>query len=394
MRSTGVRFPLRVPASLMPLLLCVFCAGAGASPQPAPAAVPAFVQVIEREVPALMKSAHIPGVAVGLVVDGRLVYARGFGHADHAGTVAVTPDTVFVAASLSKPIASWVTMRLAAEGRIDLDAPVADAVSPWPLPAGPFDPRRITFRHLLSHSAGTSLGGYEGWPSFDMLPTLEQSLAGRTNGRGAVALVAPAGSRFQYSGGGYTLLQLAIERRTGRRYQDLAQALVFDPLQMRHSSVAMTPAVLAGAAEGHGDGGIPRPMRYYVEQAPSTLSTTLRDFSHWMIAGMYGTAGAHPLNKAQLQQLYTPAALDTPRAAGEAVYGLGHFIEHLADGSLAVGHDGLNQAGFRARFLMRPETGDGIVFFSNARSGVALDRIVCLWGADVAKSDPAVVCAR
>ncbi len=179
---------------------------------------PSFVQVIEREVPAIMQEAHIPGVAVGLIVDGRLVYAHGFGHADHAGKVPVTPDTVFVAASLSKPIASWVTMRLAAQGRLDLDQPVAELVSPWPLPQGPYDHRKITLRQLLSHTAGTSLGGYEGWLDFQQLPTLEQSLAGQTNGRGAVELISPAGSRFQYSGGGYTLLQLAIERTTHRRY--------------------------------------------------------------------------------------------------------------------------------------------------------------------------------
>ncbi|AGC44049.1 beta-lactamase [Myxococcus stipitatus DSM 14675] len=360
----------------------------------AAASAPAFVQVIEREVPALMKEAHIPGAAVGLIVGGKLVYAKGFGFADHAGKVPVTADTVFIAASLSKPIASWVAMRLAEQGRVRLDAPVADVLSPWPLPKSPFDPRLITIRRLLSHTAGTTLGGYQGWLDFKELPTLEESLAGKTNGRGGVELFAPAGAKFQYSGGGYTLMQLAIERTTQRKYADLARELVFRPLGMKHSSVAMTPEVLTGAAQGHGDDGKPVPMRYYVEQAPSTLSTSLHDFARWMIASMANTAGAHPLTPAQLAQLYTPAELSTPRAPGEAVYGLGHFIERLGDGSTAVGHDGRNQAGFRAKFLMRPQSGDGIVFFSNARTGLALDHIVCLWGADVAKVDAATACKK
>ncbi|MGF6416691.1 CubicO group peptidase (beta-lactamase class C family) [Stenotrophomonas sp. AN71] len=374
------------------VLLGAFCTSVHAVPPQPEERSPPFARVIEREVPAIMKKARIQGAAVGLIVGGNLVYARGFGYADHAGKVPVTPDTVFVAASLSKPIASWVTMRLADQGRIDLDAPVADAVVPWPLADGPYDYRRITYRHLLSHTAGTSLGGYEGWLDFTQLPTLEQSLAGKTNGRGAVELIAPAGSRFQYSGGGYTLMQLAIERTTRQRYQDLASQLVFDPLGMTRSSVAMTPAVLAGAAEGHGDDGAPVPMRYYVEQAPSTLTTTVRDFSRWMIAGMQGSPGVHPLGQARLSQLYSPAELGTPRQPDEMVYGLGHFIEHLPDGSVAVGHDGRNQAGFRARFLMRPASADGIVFFSNSRSGLALDRIVCLWGAALADADPASTC--
>lgn len=354
-----------------------------------------FVAVIEREVPALMKEANIKGVAVGLIVDGKLVYARGFGYADHAGTQAVTPDTVFVAASLSKPIASWVTMGLAARGRIDLDRPVADVVSPWPLAVNQYDYRRITIRYLLSHTAGTTLGGYQGWLDYKELPTLEESLAGKTNGRGAVELFAPVGEKFSYSGGGYTLMQLAIERETGRKYADLARELVFRPLGMTHTSVAMTPDVLAGAAQGHGDDGNPVPMRYYVEQAPSTLTTTVNDFARWMTAGMAAQYNKkRPLTQAQLDLMYTPAPLSAPSAPGDMVYGLGHFIERLADGSTAVGHDGRNQAGFRAKFLMRPQTGDGIVFFSNSRSGLALDRVVCLWGADLAKADPAVACKK
>ncbi|QWF17055.1 serine hydrolase domain-containing protein [Lysobacter capsici] len=365
-----------------------------AAATPADTTEPAFAAVIEREVPAIMKAAKIKGAAVGLIVDGELVYAKGFGFADHAGTVPVTPDTVFVAASLSKPIAAWTVTRLAERGDIALDRPVADMLSPWPLAAGKFDRRAITVRHLLSHTAGTTLGGYQGWLDFNELPTLEQSLAGKTNGRGAVELFAAPGTKFQYSGGGYTLMQLAIERTTGRRYSDLARELVFQPLGMGDSSVAMTPQILADAAQGHGDDGAPVPARYYVEQAPSTLTTTVNDFAKWMSAGMIDEDGdtAGPLSQAELQRMYEPAALSTPRAPDEAVYGLGHFIERLKDGSTAVGHDGRNQAGFRAKFLMRPKARDGIVFFSNSRTGLALDRIVCLWGYDAAKVDPGADC--
>jgi CubicO group peptidase (beta-lactamase class C family) len=365
-----------------------------AAPASADQPAPAFAQVIEREVPAIMKAANIEGVAVALIVDGKPAYAKGFGFADHAGKVAVTPDTVFVAASLSKPIAAWVAMRLAKQGKIELDRPVAELLSPWPLAASAFDYRLITPRHLLSHTAGTTLGGYEGWLDYAQLPTLEESLAGKTNGRGAVELFAAPGTKFQYSGGGYTLMQLAIERRTKRRYSDLARELVFAPLHMNRSSVAMSPQVLKNAAQGHGDDGSPVPMRYYVEQAPSGLSTSANDFSRWMIAGMLGADGtaSGPLSKEQLAELRAPAHLTTARAPDEAVYGLGHFIERLGDGSIAVGHDGRNQAGFRAKFLMRPQARDGIVFLSNSRSGLALDRIVCLWAADAAKVDPAASC--
>lgn len=380
--------------SILGVLCGALIAMLPAGATPADATTPPFASVIEREVPALMQSAHIQGVAVGLIVDGELVYAKGFGYADHAGKVPVTADTVFVAASLSKPIAAWVTMRLVEEQQLALDQSIDVVLSPWPLAASPFDHHAITLRHLLSHTAGTGLGGYQGWLDFNELPTLEESLAGKTNGRGAVELIAPAGSKFQYSGGGYTLMQLAIERTTGRRYADLAQEQVFAPLRMTHSSVAMTPQIVANAAQGHGDDGKPVPMRYYVEQAPSTLTTTVNDFARWMEAGMVDEDGdtSGPLSAGQLAQLYTPASLSTPRAPNEAVYGLGFFIERLADGSTAVGHDGRNQAGFRAKFLMRPNARDGIVFFSNSRSGLALDRITCLWALDAARVDAGKRC--
>ncbi|WP_223620160.1 serine hydrolase domain-containing protein [Lysobacter sp. ESA13C] len=378
------------------VMACGTATGAPASSVARTSAAPAFVATIEAEVPALMQSAKIQGAAVGLIVDGELVYAKGFGFADHAGRVPATADTVFVAASLSKPIAAWVAMSLVEQGKIRLDQPVAELLSPWPLAEGKFDHRAITFRHLLSHTAGTTLGGYQGWLDFKELPSLEESLAGKTNGRGAVELFAPAGAQFQYSGGGYTLMQLAIERSTRRKYSELAQEFVFAPLAMKHSSVAMTPQLLVRAAQGHGDDGSPVPMRYYVEQAPSTLSTTVEDFSRWMIAGMEQADGTTigPMSPRQLAQMYEPAKLSTERASGDAVYGLGHFIQRLSDGSTAVGHDGRNQAGFRANFLMRPHQRDGIVFFSNSRTGLALDRIVCLWMADATKADAAASCKK
>jgi CubicO group peptidase (beta-lactamase class C family) len=349
---------------------------------------PAFIDVIEREVPAIMKEAKIKGVAVGLISGGKLVYVQGFGVADHAGKVPVTPDTVFLAASIAKPVAAWVALQLAAQGKIDLDQPVADALSPWPLQPGKFDHRLITIRHLLSHTAGTSLGGYQGWTDYKELPTLEQSLAGKTNGRGSVEVVMQPGSKFQYSGGGYTLMQLAIERKLKRKYEVMAAELVFQPLRMSSSSVALTPAVVATAAQGHGDDGSPVPMRYYVEQAPSTLTTTVNDFAKLMLAGMFVADGkdTRPLSKKQLVEIYTPVKATEGSVPGFLGYGLGHFVRKLSDGSTAVGHDGRNQAGFRAMYAMRQENGDGIVFLSNARSGSAMDRLVCLWYESV--SDP------
>jgi CubicO group peptidase (beta-lactamase class C family) len=196
-----------------------------------------------------------------------------------------------------------------------------------------------------------------------------------------VELVALPGSKFEYSGGGYTLMQLAVERLTKRTYVNLAQEFVFGPLSMKHSSVALSPEIVATTAQGHGDDGTAVPMHYYAEQAPSTFTTNVTDFARWMADGMYSSQRRNKgtLSDGQLKEMYTVPLKGSP-------YALGHFVEHLKDGSLAVGHDGRNQAGFRAMFKMRPQQRDGIVFFTNSRSGTAMDVIVCLWTAQVSGS--------
>jgi CubicO group peptidase (beta-lactamase class C family) len=191
-------------------------------------------------------------------------------------------------------------------------------------------------------------------------------------------------------------MQLAIEQKLERKYEALAAELVFQPLHMSSSSVALTPAIVANAAHGDGDDGNPVPMRYYAEQTPSTLTTTVNDFAKFMLAGMFPADGQSValFSKKQLTEMYTPVKATIGGVPDSEGYGLGNFVRKLSDGSAAVGHDGRNQAGFRAMCAMRAEKRDGIIFLSNSRSGSAMDRLVYLWYASVSNSGQESRCKK
>ena len=153
--------------------------------------------------------------AFGLIEDGRLV-------AEHYASVGdpVDRDTLFQVASMGKWITAWGVMRLVEHGKLDLDTPVSRYLTRWSLPDSEFDNDGVTVRRLLSHTAGLTDGlGYMGFPPGQAVEPLEASLSHAadadpgTDGRTRVG-VQP-GSGFQYSGGGYTLLQLLIEEVSG-----------------------------------------------------------------------------------------------------------------------------------------------------------------------------------
>ena len=105
-----------------------------------------------------MRRLNVPGVSVAVIRGGKLAWARGFG-VTHEGGPAVTPQTLFQAASISKPVTALAALRLAEQGKLDLDADVNTILTSWKLPAGAGKP---SVRQLLSHTAGTTVSGFPG----------------------------------------------------------------------------------------------------------------------------------------------------------------------------------------------------------------------------------------
>lgn len=310
----------------------------------------------------------VPGVGLALVRDGRLVWVLGCGWADVAAEREVTPETVFNIGSISKTVAAWGLMKLVEEKKLALDAPVV--TKRWQLPASEFDAAGVTLRRLLSHTAGLSLHGYPGfWPPRE-LPALEASLSGDTNGAGDVHLEAVPGTRWKYSGGGYTLAQLLLEETSGTSFAEYMRVNVLEPLGMEHSAYGRPAEILAASATPYDEQGqpLPRGGPLFPELAAAGFQTTAADLGHFAEASLARAAEETPVLEPE-----TLVLMQTPAPASPE-YGLGYEVQRQR-GVLLVGHGGAN-AGWMARLSLAPESGDGIVILTNGSNGQAVIRVL------------------
>ncbi len=365
------------------ILLAVLVVFVGArGQQPAPAEDwQTFTEELDARVPTWMWRYGVPGAAVGLVRGGEVAWVKGYGWANKAGRVPVTPETAFCVASISKPVTAWGVMRLVEEGQIDLDAPVDGYLTRWHLPLSPFDASGVTTRRLLSHMAGVNVEGYAGYDIGQPLPTLEGSLAGSARSNTAVHLVQEPGKSFLYSTGGYTILQLLVEERTGQLFAGYMEQEVLQPLGMTHSSFVRTPAVAATLATGYDGLGQALPEVAWVEQAGGGFYTTVGDLALLAAAAMPGPggepAGRGVLAPETLEQMFAPA----PGAQSVyGLYGLGYAAEVLPNGVRVISHGG-NITGWNAYLAFLPQQGDGLVILTNGDGGFYFrDEILAAWG--------------
>lgn len=301
-----------------------------------------------------MERLHVPQVGVAVLDDGRLVWARGYGGAG--------PETLFQAASLSKPVAAVVALRLVAAGKLALDEDVGRRLRSWRLPDG----GEVTLRQLLSHTGGLSIMGFPGYPAGAPLPTLPQILDGAPPANTqAVRVVGPRGT-FRYSGGGYTLVQLLVEDVTGRRFADVARDELLEPLGLTSSTFAqpLPEALAARAAAGHGADGAEVPGRWHVypEQAAAGLWTTPSELARFLAEVGRARAGQSTMLPKEL------AVAATTSGAGN--YGLGFAVDG-AGPTLRIRHSGANR-GYRASFVYYLESGRGAVVMTSGDAGDTL----------------------
>ncbi len=328
-----------------------------------------FVRHLDSFVPKRMHELRIPGAAVALVDHGEVVWSKSYGVADKATGAAVTTETAFQAASISKSVTAWGVMRLVEKGKLVLDTPVEAYLTRWHLPASQFDRSGVTIRRLLSHTSGLSVRGYVGLERSLPLPTLEQSLSGDTRGAGAVHLEMQPGTGFSYSGGGYTLLQLVVEEVAHEKFSDYMQREVLRPLEMEHSSFEWAPDIQARTASAYDRSGSRLPNYLYTEAAAAGLYTTAVDLAKFVAASMTGPNGEPPGRGVLTPQ--TIRQMTSPAPATKRTYGLGFQIQELPGGLHMVYHPGGN-AGWGAIFAELREKSVGLVVLTNSDSGEIL----------------------
>ena len=248
---------------LFPLLILAACggsdgpAGPGPGPGPTPLDVPLTGQAVlgmesfDGVISALMKKHKVPGGALAVVKDGKLVYARGFGYADVENKVTVAPDALFRIASVSKPITAAAILKLVEANKLDLTQKVLPLISDLQPPAGTtMDPRwqNITILNLLQHTGGWDRDRQGG---FD--PMFRPGIAAAAVGAPAPASAATVirymlgqpldfdpGTRFVYSNFGYAILGRIIERVSGMTYENYLKTAVLAPAGITKMQIGRT----------------------------------------------------------------------------------------------------------------------------------------------------------
>ena len=243
-----------------------------------------LVDRFEAGIPNLMKEATVPGLAITLIRDGHIVWSQAFGVRNRLTREPVTLDTVFEAASLSKPLLAYVALKLCEKGVLDLDRPLVDYVPDSclsiALPTAGASPQqevvaqqvlldklqleRVTARQVLSHTTG-----FPNWPS------KEQPLK----------LYFVPGERFAYSGTGYAVLQAIVELITGQPAAAYVQLNILDPFGMRHSRFVWTGQENLAVAVGHNEKGEPKEKVLWLDMiAGASLHSTPADYAKFMVA--------------------------------------------------------------------------------------------------------------
>ena len=164
-----------------------------------------------------MNDLHVSGVSVAVIHNGSIEWTRGFGVA-RAGGPPVTEGTLFQAGSISKPLAAMAALYQVQNGKLSLDADVNSELISWKVPESPTaNGKPVTLRELLTHTAGLTVHGFPGYATNDPVPTLIQVLNGeKPANTPPIRVDSEPGSRWNYSGGGYVVMQYCSTRRKSR----------------------------------------------------------------------------------------------------------------------------------------------------------------------------------
>ena len=324
--------------------------------------------VLDTLVPQLLQKYSEPGLVVAMVDGCQPSFARGFGLADKARARRVESSTVFQMGSISKTLAAWGVLHLVDAGRINLDSPVDRYLKRWHLPADS-NAAQVTVRRLLSHTAGISLPSVGGVNVGEPLPPLLAELEGQGSSAegGPVRVTIPPGTKYEYSGGGYAILQLLIEDVSGKPFARYMHDEVIAPLNMSHTTYGWSRDVAATLATPYNDkDGSAQPHRLYSALAATGLYSTAEDMAQFLMAHRArknAPAGARVLRPETLAGM-TRAAENAPR------YGLGYEVMPPLGPINIVAHSGSNP-GWKTNFMMLPGEGVGIVVMTNTDGGRA-----------------------
>lgn len=313
-----------------------------------------------------MEHYHIPGVSIAFMNGGKIVWAKGYGYTSADSSRLVDENTIFQAASISKPVAALAALALVEEGKLGLDEDVNPYLKDWQVEENKFtEEEKVTLRRILSHTAGLTVHGFGGYASGEELPTTIQVLNGEEPANsGRIYPDAIPGSQYRYSGGGYTIMQKMLCDITGKGFPELMEEAVLSKIGMKSSTYQqpLPESLWENAACAHQASGemIEGRWHTYPEMAAAGLWTTPGDLLRYTMEVQLSYAGESNLILSQEMTMEMLTAQMNKHGLGPGVGGSGD--------SITFSHGGSNR-GFRCGLLAFTKLGQGLVIMTNGTRG-------------------------
>ncbi len=354
---------LLLPAALTACLLALNVAAQTTSSPAAKIDEAAQLQAeLDSKINAAISKGELPGLAIGVVKNGKLIYAKGFGVMKLGTTAPVTSRSLFHMASVTKTFVATAIMQLVEQGKIDLDAPVTRYLPYFKLADDRY--RQIKIRQMVSHTSGIPDVTDYHWdkPEYD-----DGALERFTRSFSSQKLIFNPGEKFAYSNAAYEMLGDVIAKVSGESFEDYVQHHILTPLGMKDSTLLVREAnqqlLTSPHVEAKGKVTVSKIFPYNRAHSPSsTLYSSIEDMSRWAIANMnHGELDGRRILKRETADLMWQPVVDALGMKEAMAWFVTDFQGHHL-----VLHTG-GDTGFESRLILAPNDSVAVVGMTNSQ---------------------------
>jgi len=343
--------------------------------------------ILDNYIKILMKIAHKPSIAAGIIYDNNILWSKGYGYYDIENKKSTNKDILYLQASVSKTVTATALMQLYDKGLFDLDDDVNEYL-PFELrnPKHPYDP--ITFKMILSHRSSLAddnlywiaLSYLPGDPDVEGFPYpwLEEYLTpGGIGYSSSTWSSSRPGENFYYANIGFSIVAYLVEILSNQNFNEYCKENIFEPLQMYNSSFRLRDHNIENIAVPYEykNGVYFRHPHYgiHILHAAITLRTSIEEFSHFIMAHINGGVW----NNVRILEEETVELMHKPHFETDASYnyGLGWFISYQENGNKIISHSG-GYVGVLDRVTIFIDDDIAVMFFSNELDSELLDTYV------------------
>ncbi|CAK7016072.1 serine hydrolase domain-containing protein [Tissierella sp.] len=332
-----------------------------------------LIEELEANMYGYMKNYAIPGLVIGMIEDGNNIWVGNYGFSDISNRLTVQKDTCFQVGSISKTVTALGVMKLAENGNIDIDMPVNNYLKTWNLEKFNYG-NGITIKHLLTHTSGLPMKGYLGYANLNNMPSMTDSLDKTLRKKKSLNL--KPGVAANYTGIGYTVLQLLIEDVTGMPFETYMDTYIFKPLDMKNTTYDAIVAKNMNLSCAYGLFNNKIRTRFFIEKAAAGLYSTINDMMKFLKLNCFCNYNIR--NDTQFLKLETLNLMHTKYCKSMS-FGLGYNIDTLSNNRKLSMHRGINN-GWTSHLAIFPKNGNGLVIMTNSNNGInIINKILKIW---------------